>query len=653
MKTKTKWLALPVLGLLAATLAFNGSTALATTINVPGDYGTIQAAINAAAANDTIIVAAGTYTEQISVNKSLTLTGAGASTTIIQAPVVLTLDPDGAKTVVLFTGSIIAEFSGFTVQGPVNGLNFGIYVRDGATANIHDNVIKDIRDEPLSGAQYGYGIEIGKYHNSPPFVDQIGHATITDNTVYGYQKTGIECEGAGSSATITGNTVTGAGLIPTTAQNGIQIRRGATGSINTNTVTGNAYTGHEVVASGIIVTYPGDDVIIQGNIVNHNTANIYTYQANGVQILNNQVSDAADGRIIAGITADSDDVATASLGITVTISGNSVKNNLSGGSQQGPGIFLWGVNSGTVSGNDIVGSGDDGILIGSSGNIAITGNQFSGNGYDPYPGEAPTPQNPYSLIVGPDPNAAAIDFGGVIPELESFGVQPNPLGGFSVHENSFVGNLNGIWNYDIVSVDAECNWWGAANGPGPVGPGSGDTVSANVDYSPWLLAPGGPCTGGLPPRQIKIQVGGELMALLGTITDGGDRSKLQDAINHLNKSIAVANWVDDSHPKPGSKGEAVFNEEEKTVNDLKALRNNNHSGIPAATLQGYIDLLVAADRQIAQIAIAEAIARGGNAGKISTANSELIKGDVEAARDHPDKAIDHYKNAWKNAIAAG
>jgi hypothetical protein len=156
-----------------------------------------------------------------------------------------------------------------------------------------------------------------------------------------------------------------------------------------------------------------------------------------------------------------------------------------------------------------------------------------------------------------------------------------------------------------------------------------------------------------PPRQAKIKVAGELIALLDTITDSGDRSKLQDAISHLSKSVSADKWLDDSHPKPGSKGEAVFNEEEKTVNDLKALRDNNHSGIPAATLQGHINLLLWADRQIAERAIAEAIANPPyNAGKISTANSELSKGDVEAAKDHPDKAIDHYKNAWKNAIAA-
>ena len=38
-------------------------------------------------------------------------------------------------------------------------------------------------------------------------------------------------------------------------------------------------------------------------------------------------------------------------------------------------------------------------------------------------------------------------------------------------------------------LDATYNWWGAANGPGPVGPGSGDKVSTNVNYTPWLTSP--------------------------------------------------------------------------------------------------------------------------------------------------------------------
>lgn len=225
-------------------LLVSGQPARAATLTVCASgcsATTIQAAMNAATSGDIITVASGTYTEQIVVNKNLTLTGAGSATTIVQAPSVLTPDPDGANTLILFTGAITAQLSGFTVQGPVNGLNFGIYVRAGANVNIHNNIIKDIRDAPLSGNQIGIAIEVGKYPDTAPAVSQVGTATITNNVISGYQKNGISVEKTGSSATITGNTITGAGPITTTAQNGIQIRRGATGTVQTNTITGNAY----------------------------------------------------------------------------------------------------------------------------------------------------------------------------------------------------------------------------------------------------------------------------------------------------------------------------------------------------------------------------------------------------------------------------
>jgi parallel beta helix pectate lyase-like protein len=55
--------------------------------------------------------------------------------------------------------------------------------------------------------------------------------------------------------------------------------------------------------------------------------------------------------------------------------------------------------------------------------------------------------------------------------------------------NSITGNtLYGVFNDPAAgaATDATCNWWGDFRGPGPVGPGRGDKVSADVTYKPWL-----------------------------------------------------------------------------------------------------------------------------------------------------------------------
>jgi len=58
------------------------------------------------------------------------------------------------------------------------------------------------------------------------------------------------------------------------------------------------------------------------------------------------------------------------------------------------------------------------------------------------------------------------------------------------HFNNIVGNSeHGVKNDAEATVNAKYNWLGHESGPSGVGPGSGDAVSINVDFTPWLTAP--------------------------------------------------------------------------------------------------------------------------------------------------------------------
>jgi len=75
----------------------------------------------------------------------------------------------------------------------------------------------------------------------------------------------------------------------------------------------------------------------------------------------------------------------------------------------------------------------------------------------------------------------------------------------SAHCNRIAGNTTwGLKNDAETDVDAECNWWGSADGPSGVGPGSGDPVSSNVDYDPWLPAPFGPIIANVTPYMVAV-----------------------------------------------------------------------------------------------------------------------------------------------------
>jgi len=62
-------------------------------------------------------------------------------------------------------------------------------------------------------------------------------------------------------------------------------------------------------------------------------------------------------------------------------------------------------------------------------------------------------------------------------------------GEVAANYNNIYGNLPLGVEATGTSVNATLNWWGDASGPSGVGPGTGDAVSDNVLYEPWLTNP--------------------------------------------------------------------------------------------------------------------------------------------------------------------
>lgn len=133
----------PLLVIALLALAALCPSARATTINVPKDQPTIQAGINAAQNGDTVLVAPGTYYENIDFKgKAITVTSSGGPTvTIIDGG-----NKPGVATVVFAHGETSASvISGFTIRGggdvTYDGTsNGGVWVR-GASPTIQGNTI--------------------------------------------------------------------------------------------------------------------------------------------------------------------------------------------------------------------------------------------------------------------------------------------------------------------------------------------------------------------------------------------------------------------------------------------------------------------------------------------------------------------------------
>ena len=130
----------------------------ANIINVPADHTTIQAAIGASSAGDTILVQAGTYNEHINFNGKAVTLGSLFLTTGDDSHIAATIiNGSGSGTCVKFTSgeSSTSVLSGFTVTNGSAYYGAGIYCQ-GTSPTLTNLVISN--NHGLVGDSYGGGL---------------------------------------------------------------------------------------------------------------------------------------------------------------------------------------------------------------------------------------------------------------------------------------------------------------------------------------------------------------------------------------------------------------------------------------------------------------------------------------------------------------
>jgi hypothetical protein len=340
------------------------------TINVPADAPTIQAAINEASNGDTVLVAPGTYKENINFNgKAITVKGAGAdSATILDGQAqaaVVTFDSGEGRNSVLSNLTIQNGAATNTpADYPIVGAG-GIYV-NGAAPTIEENVI-----------QNNFSCGIGIFDGAP---------LIEGNTINGTAFKAFEACGAQSGLSYDypadGVAIFQAGYASDGQQTEII---GNTIENNTGGGPGELGASYTISPSGIYLV-DGGTTLIEDNIIAHN----WSDSSPGIEVYGDSVPAIIQNLIYGNIENQnnviaplSDFGAGMSIGPQLNVFKNAqllIVNNTVVGNQE---VYLPGLPGASTGGTQVAVSENAGqiefannIIIGPSGNGSHSAIQF-------------------------------------------------------------------------------------------------------------------------------------------------------------------------------------------------------------------------------------------------------------------------------------
>jgi len=304
---------------------------------VPADYSTIQAAVDAAASGDEIQIGPGVYTNQVVIAyKNLTLSGSPGTILRATPNMERTLDPyTGAIQAVPLVGIFKSTnvVSGLTFEGErlgdtqttntLNGINF--FAAGGRVENCR---FMGFRGDTLkNGLRWGVGVHVlnpDEYGGGLVNVDVVRN-TFADNAVsiqlIGDAGPGFDPTLLRTTFTVEDNIITGIGPDANGRQVGIQIYAGASGEVKRNTMSDHAYIGTNAAnpfSYGILASddfdFPNNPLAalqpihFEGNIFRSNQVDMVLFRGDGSTIVYNSFEGAGPGTSPTGLVFSGDNV---------------------------------------------------------------------------------------------------------------------------------------------------------------------------------------------------------------------------------------------------------------------------------------------------------------------------------------------------------
>jgi parallel beta-helix repeat protein len=518
----------------------------------------IQAAINGATTGDMIYVHAGTYSENVLVNKTLTLQGDGAGVVTVQAA-------SAAEHVFNVTADHV-NITGFTATGAAGNTKAGIYLGSGVDhCNISDNNASNC-NRSIYLNHSSDNVLTGNIANSGDYrgilLSGSNNNTLLDNSASGNIR-GIHLHNS-SNNTLANNVMTGNtynfGVLgtnpthyvhdidPSNLVNGKPIRywvgqqgqqvpddAGYVGVVNCDNITvmDMRLTGN---LQAVLLAYSIDSVV-RNVTASDNYCGIFLYNSTNNALVGNNVSSSDYGiylqyssdNSIAGNIANSNTLYNINL-VDSSSNNTLMGNNASGGNYCGIAIALLSNNNtlvnNTVNSNGISSASIGGFLLWDSCNHNnITGNNVNSNiGYS---GILLFTSCVNNIIAGNTVNSNDAFYAGIMA-FESTGdnvitentvINNSPYGirmysssGNTIHNNYFANIVNAyddgsnIWNTTptagpniVGGPEIGGNYWSDYTGTDDNNDGFGGTPhpigSSNHDYLPLVMPVCGDITG--------------------------------------------------------------------------------------------------------------------------------------------------------------